>query len=276
MKLTRRDFVGGMAASSVVWVKAAATDVKKYVRYTHQNRVSYGILAGETVKEIRGDLFGSRAETGTKVKLSDVKLLWPCEPRKVLAVGLNYRSHLGDRPAPKNPEMFYKPISALLEPGGEIVIPTTAKNVHFEGELVVVIGKKARKVSLAEAENCIFGVTCGNDVSERDWQKNDLQWWRAKGADTFAPFGPAIAVGLDYKKSRLQTRVNGEVKQSQLISDLLFDPPAVVSFVSQYVTLLPGDVIYTGTPGATSAMKPGDIVEVEIDGIGILRNKVTA
>jgi 2-keto-4-pentenoate hydratase/2-oxohepta-3-ene-1,7-dioic acid hydratase in catechol pathway len=113
-------------------------------------------------------------------------------------------------------------------------------------------------------------------VSERDWQKNDLQWWRAKGADTFGPLGPAIAVGLDYKASRLQTRVNGEVKQSQFLSDLLFDPATVVSHASRCVTLFPGDVIYTGTPGSTSALKPGDTVEVEIDGIGILKNTVAA
>jgi 2-keto-4-pentenoate hydratase/2-oxohepta-3-ene-1,7-dioic acid hydratase in catechol pathway len=121
----------------------------------------------------------------------------------------------------------------------------------------------------------IFGYTCHNDVSERDWQRGDLQWWRSKGSDTFAPLGPVIVTGLDYKKSRLQMRVNREVKQSQLLSDLLFDAPAIVSFTSQYVTLEPGDVIYTGTPGATTAMKPDDVVEVEIDGIGILKNKVT-
>lgn len=276
MEITRRDFLESMAATSMTWLPPAEAGVTKYARYVHQGRISYGILEGETVKEISGGLFGSRAETGKKAKLSDIKLLWPCEPPKVLAVGLNYKSHLGERPAPKNPEIFYKPISALVEPGGEIVIPPGAQNVHFEGELVVVIGKKARRISVAEAASCIFGFTCGNDVSERDWQKSDLQWWRAKGADTFAALGPAIAVGLDYKKSRLQTRVNGQVKQSQLVSDLLFDAPAVVSFVSQYVTLLPGDVIYTGTPGATSAMKPGDTVEVEIDGIGILSNRVTA
>jgi len=247
----------------------------RYVRYQHQSRVFYGVLEGETIKEIRGGLFDTRAETGNKVALGSVKLLHRCEPGKVLAVGLNYRSHLGDRPAPRNPEIFFKATSSLLEPGGDIVIPPGAKNVHFEGELVVVIGKKSRRVSATEAEACIFGFTCGNDVSERDWQKNDLQWWRAKGSDTFAPLGPAIVSGLDYKKSRLQTRVNGEVKQSQFLSDLIFDPPTVVSFASQCVTLLPGDVIYTGTPGSTSAMKPGDVVEVEIDGIGLLRNKVT-
>ncbi len=246
----------------------------KYVRYEHERRVSYGVLDGETVREIRGGLFDSKAETGNRLNLRSVKLLWPCDPGKVLAVGLNYKSHLGNRPVPKNPEIFFKATSSLMEPEGEIVIPAGAQNVHFEGELVLVMGKKARRVSVSEAEACIFGYTCGNDVSERDWQKNDLQWWRAKGSDTFAPLGPAIAVGLDYKKSRLQTRLNGEVKQSQFLSDLVFDPPTVVSFVSQYVTLLPGDVIYTGTPGTTSAMKAGDVVEVEIDGIGTLRNKV--
>jgi 2-keto-4-pentenoate hydratase/2-oxohepta-3-ene-1,7-dioic acid hydratase in catechol pathway len=171
--------------------------------------------------------------------------------------------------------LFFKPLTSLQNPDGEIAIPPGAKNVHYEGELVIVIGKRAQRVAAEKANDYIFGYTCGNDVSERDWQRGDLQWWRAKGSDTFGPLGPAIAVGLDYKKSRLQTRVNGEAKQSQLLSDLLFDAAAVVSFASQYVTLERGDVIYTGTPGATSAMKPGDVVEVEIDGIGILRNRVT-
>jgi len=274
MELTRRTFLTGLAAMNIPWRQTRAGSVTKYVRYEHRGNVSYGILEGDTIKQIRGGLFGSRAETGSRVKLRQAKLLWPCEPSQVLAVGLNYKSHLGDRPAPKNPELFFKALSSLVEPEGNIVIPPGAQNVHFEGELVIVIGKKARRVSLAEAPNYIFGFTCGNDVSERDWQRNDLQWWRAKGSDTFAPLGPAIVVDFDYKRSRLQTRVNGEVKQSQLVSDLLFDPPAIVSFASQYVTLHPGDVIYTGTPGATSAMKPGDIVEVEIDGIGILRNRV--
>jgi 2-keto-4-pentenoate hydratase/2-oxohepta-3-ene-1,7-dioic acid hydratase in catechol pathway len=275
MEVTRRTFLGGLAAASAGWGQTPGAAVTRYVRYEHQGKTAYGILDGDTIKEIRGGLFGSRTESGVKVKASAVKLLWPCEPPKVLAVGLNYKSHLGDRPAPKNPELFYKPTSALLPTGGTIVIPAGAKNVHYEGELVVVMGKKASRITPAQARDTIFGVACGNDVSERDWQKNDLQWWRAKGSDTFASLGPVIVTGLDYMKSRLQTRLNGEVKQSQLISDLIVDPPTVVSFVSHYVTLIPGDIIYTGTPGATSAMKPGDIVEVEIDGIGILRNPVS-
>jgi len=250
--------------------------VRRFVRYEHRGAVSYGILEGAGISQIKGNLFEGGAETGVNIELQEVRLLWPCEPSKMLAVGLNYKSHLGDRPAPVRPELFWKPISCLLEPGGKIVIPEGATNVHYEGELVVVIGRKTKGVSPQEATGCIFGYTCGIDVSEREWQKDDLQWWRAKGSDTFGPLGPAIALGLDYKESRLQTRVNGEVKQSQFLSDLLFDPATVVSHASRCVTLLPGDVIYTGTPGSTSALRPGDVVEVEIDGIGILKNEVEA
>jgi 2-keto-4-pentenoate hydratase/2-oxohepta-3-ene-1,7-dioic acid hydratase in catechol pathway len=253
-----------------------ARPVSKYIRYEHRGSVSYGLLDDGIISQISGGLFSGGTQTGVKIGLGEARLLWPCEPSKILAVGLNYKSHLGTRPAPVRPELFWKPTSCLLEPGGKIVIPEGATNVHYEGELVVVIGRKAKGVSPEEAAGCIFGYTCGIDVSERDWQKNDLQWWRAKGADTFGPLGPAIAVGLDYKTSRLQTRVNGEVKQSQFLSDLLFDPATVVSHASRCVTLLPGDVIYTGTPGTTGALKLGDVVEVEIDGIGVLKNEVAA
>lgn len=276
MEISRRDFCSSLAAAGVALPQVASEKVVRYVRYENRGKISYGILEGDSINEVRGGLFDKRAETGTKVKLAAVKLLWPCEPTKLLAVGLNYKSHLGNRPAPEKAELFFKPLTSLQNPEGEIVIPPGAKNVHYEGELVIVIGKRARRVAAERAADYIFGYTCGNDVSERDWQRGDLQWWRAKGSDTFAPLGPAIAVGLDYKKSRLQTRVNGEVKQSQLLSDLLFDAAAIVSFTSQYVTLEAGDVIYTGTPGATSAMKPGDVVEVEIDGIGLLKNRVAA
>ena len=278
MHTTRRSFVGSLAAGAAGAGRAAAAagKVTRFVRYRHSGGISYGILEGETIRELRGNIFEKYSETGTTRRLADVKLLAPCDPPKILAIGLNYKSHIGNNPAPKHPEIFLKATSALLEPEGSIVIPEGAKNVHYEGELVIVMGKKAKSVSVADAPNYIFGYTCGNDVSERDWQKGDLQWARAKASDTFAPLGPAIAAGLDYPKSRLTTRLNGEVKQTQLISDLIFDPPAIVAFVSQFITLLPGDVIYTGTPGATSAMKPGDIVEVEIEGIGVLRNKVAS
>src|SRR5215510_8969892 len=275
MEISRRTLSSSLAAAGAGWRWQSSDKVIKYVRYEYRSKVSYGILDGDSIKEMRNGLFDSNGETGKKVKLAEVKLLYPCEPTKVLAVGLNYKSHLGDRPAPEKPELFFKPLTSLQNPSGQIVIPPGAKNVHYEGEMVIVIGKQAQRVPVERAADYIFGYTCGNDVSERDWQRGDLQWWRAKGSDTFGPLGPVIVSGLDIKKSRLQTRLNGEVKQSQVLSDLIFDSAKIVSFTSQYVTLERGDVIYTGTPGSTSAMKPGDIVEVEIDGIGILSNRVT-
>jgi 2-keto-4-pentenoate hydratase/2-oxohepta-3-ene-1,7-dioic acid hydratase in catechol pathway len=262
--------------------QSAAQSVTHYVRYDLGGTTSYGVLDGETIRPISGDLFGGRTPTGETVKLSEVKLRYPCEPPKVLAVGLNYASHIGSRPKPTQPEIFYKPTTSLQDPDGPIVIPPDSKDVHYEAEFVIVMGKTARSVSADNALDYVLGYTCGNDVSERNWQNGsqgdtaDRQWWRAKGSDTFGPMGPSIAVGLDYPKSRIQLRLNGEVKQTQLISDLIFGPPEIVSFVSQYITLTPGDVIFTGTPGSTSAMKPGDTVEVEIEGIGILRNPVVA
>lgn len=249
----------------------------KYVRYTSAGTTSYGILDGDTVREIPGGLFGSRTATGATHALSSVKLLAPIVPGKILCVGLNYKSHLAGRPQPAHPEIFYKPTSALQNPGDPIVIPRDATNLHYEGEIVVVMGKTARHVSPEEAKAAIFGVTCGNDVSERNWQAGegkDLQWWRAKGSDTFAPLGPAIVTEIEYGNLLLQTRLNGEVVQKQYTSDLIFDCPTIVSWISNWVTLEAGDIIYTGTPGSTRKMSAGDTVEVEIDHIGVLSNPV--
>jgi 2-keto-4-pentenoate hydratase/2-oxohepta-3-ene-1,7-dioic acid hydratase in catechol pathway len=251
--------------------------VTQYIRYRTGSSESYGILEGETVREIRGHLFGEHAATGRTLALAGVTLLYPCLPTKILCVGLNYKSHLGGRPQPSRPEIFYKPLSALQNPGGSIVTPRDATDLHYEGEMVAVIGKTARNLSAEEARASIFGVTCGNDVSERNWQHGagkDLQWWRAKGSDTFAPFGPAIATGLDYGNLRLTTRLNGEIVQQQSTSDLIFDCAAIVSWISGWVTLNPGDVIYTGTPGSTRKMSPGDAVQVELEGVGVLENPV--
>ncbi len=248
----------------------------QYIRYQTGSATGYGVLEGDTIRALQGDLF-HHSETGATVPSSSAKLLAPCVPGKIFAVGLNYKSHLGGRPQPAQPEIFYKPVTAVQDPGGDIVIPRDATDVHYEGELVVVIGKQTRNVSPEEARDSIFGVTCGNDVSDRNWQhgeKKDLQWWRAKGCDTFAPLGPVIVTGIDYGKLLLQTRLNGEVVQKQYTSDLIFDCPSIVSWISGWVTLMPGDLIYTGTPGSTKRMKPGDEVEVEIEGIGTLRNSV--
>jgi 2-keto-4-pentenoate hydratase/2-oxohepta-3-ene-1,7-dioic acid hydratase in catechol pathway len=253
---------------------AARQNVVRYVRYMHQNAVSYGILEGDTIRQLEGNPFAGATPTGRQVKLAEARLLAPCQPSKVIAVGLNYKSHLGERPTATYPGLFAKLPTSIIGPDEAIAVPDDAKNVHFEGELVVVIGRRAKNVSTADAARYVFGVTAGNDISERDWQKSDLQWFRAKASDTFGPLGPAIVTGLNYGDLLLQTRLNGEVVQSQRTKDLIFDVPAIVSYISRFVTLEPGDVIYTGTPGTTRAMKPGDAVEIEIEGIGVLRNRV--
>jgi 2-keto-4-pentenoate hydratase/2-oxohepta-3-ene-1,7-dioic acid hydratase in catechol pathway len=266
------------AIMCMIWMgwASAQEGVTKYVRYSHQGRTSYGILEGETIRELEGDLFSSPRPTGKSVSSADVTLLAPCEPSKIIAVGLNYKSHLGERPKPEYPGLFAKYPTSLIAQGEEIVIPPGSNNLHYEGELVVVIGKKAKNVSVADAPQYVFGVTAGNDVSERDWQRDDLQWIRAKASDTFGPVGPAIVRGLNYKDLQVQTRLNGEVRQNESSKDLLYDVDHIVSYISRYITLMPGDMIFTGTPGSTQPMKPGDVVEVEVEGVGILRNIVAA
>lgn len=278
MPTTRREFLAAAVPAAALAQSPAPATVTRYVRFEQGALVRYGILDGERIRVLRGGLFDPPRESGV-VKLADVKLLYPIHPPKVLAVGLNYKSHIGNRPAPKYCEIFYKPVTCLQHPGAPIVIPKTSKNTHYEGELVIVVGKRAKDATPEQARDIIFGVTCGNDVSERDWQggpEKDLQWWRAKGADTFGPLGPVIARGLDYGNLLLQTRLNGTVVQKANTNDLLFDCHQIVSAISQYVTLERGDIIYTGTPGSTRRMKPGDKVEVEIEGIGILSNPVAA
>jgi 2-keto-4-pentenoate hydratase/2-oxohepta-3-ene-1,7-dioic acid hydratase in catechol pathway len=254
----------------------AQEGVNKYVRYSHAGTTAYGILRGETITRLDGQLFSSPRETDETVSLSEVRLLAPCEPSKVIAVGLNYQSHLGDREPAEYPGLFAKYPTSIIGPEAEIVMPRDSRNLHYEGELVVVIGKRAEDVSAEAAADYIFGVAAGNDVSERDWQRDDLQWLRAKASDTFGPIGPAIVSGLDYNDLLLETRVNGETRQSERTRDLIFDVEAIVSYVSRYVTLLPGDVIFTGTPGSTMALQPGDVVEVDLEGVGVLRNTVVA
>jgi 2-keto-4-pentenoate hydratase/2-oxohepta-3-ene-1,7-dioic acid hydratase in catechol pathway len=263
-----------VVACATLLTADAGGQVTRYVRYAAGNTVAYGILEGESIREVAGDLFIAPRPTGRSVRRADVRLLAPVEPKKVIAVGLNYKTHLGERPAATYPGLFAKLPSSIVGPDADIIYPADAENLHFEGELVVVIGRRARNVSPAEAPRHVFGVTAGNDVSERNWQRADLQWFRAKASDTFGPLGPVLVTGLNYGDLLLETRVNGKVLQSQRTKDLIFDVPAIVSYVSRYVTLEPGDVIYTGTPGTTSAMRPGDVVEVEIEGIGILRNTV--
>ena len=222
------------------------------VRFQQADQIQYGVLQGDLVRPIRGDIFGEHEILEESIPLSSVHLLAPVDPSKVIAVGLNYQSHLGDREPAPYPGLFAKYPTSLVGPDEPIVRPPDSRNLHYEGEMVIVIGREAKNVPESEAASFVFGVTAGNDISERDWQSEDLQWFRAKGSDTFGPVGPAIARGLDHNNLLLQTRVNGEVLQSENTADLLFDVEAIVSYVSRYVTLLPGDIIFTGTPGSSA------------------------
>jgi len=283
MQMTRRSWLEGVAGAAALSAMGSgsgrgqegnAAGPVRYVRFAKDGREQSGMIEGETVRALRGGPFAGSRPVGPSHPLREVELLAPCTPTKILAMAGNYRSHLENTPPPKNPEFFLKPPSALLAPEGVIVIPPGTADVHYEGELVIVIGKRASRVPAADALAYVLGYTCGNDVSARDWQANDRQWWRAKGCDTFAPLGPWIVAGIDASDLLLTTRLNGEIRQQARTSELIYGVADIVSFASAHVTLLPGDLIFTGTPGTTSPMKSGDTVEVEIEGIGVLRNRV--
>jgi 2-keto-4-pentenoate hydratase/2-oxohepta-3-ene-1,7-dioic acid hydratase in catechol pathway len=282
MTLMRVAGLTALLLSILIGETTLAQEVTRYVRYSHNDSIAYGVVDGDQVRQLDGAPWSGGTPTGAVVSTDDVVLLAPAEPSKVIAVGYNYISHREDmtheenRPIPEHPPLFLKLPTTITGPGTNIVYPADATDLHYEGELVVVIGKTASKVSAGDAHEYIFGVTAGNDVSERDWQANDLQWLRAKASDTFGPLGPSIVTGLNYLDLRVQTRLNGKTMQDQSSRDHIHDIHAILSFVSQYVTLLPGDIIYTGTPGSTSAMKPGDVVEIEVEGVGVLRNQVVA
>ncbi|MCH2131721.1 MAG: fumarylacetoacetate hydrolase family protein [Pirellulaceae bacterium] len=258
-------------------------ETQRFVRFEVDGTPVYGIVEGERVWQLDGDLFGDWKKTDAVHELSSLKLLPPAQPTQVLALAGNYRSHLKDEvvsPRFQIPQPFYKSPSCLVAHGQPIIYPKDATTVHYEAELVVVIGKRCRNVSPEQAMGYVFGVTAGNDVSERVWQNDqntkDVQWWRAKGADTFGPVGPFLVRGLDYGNLLLRLRLNGQVRQEERTDHFLHDIPTAVSFISQYVTLNPGDMIFTGTPGKTDVIQPGDIVEVELEGVGVLRNPVVA
>lgn len=263
-----------------VEVLAEENQSKLYARFKHENKTSYGLVEGDKVRVIKGNLFGKKwSTTDQTLSLGEVQLLVPVRPRQVFAMAGNYKSHLSGDSIPekfRTPQPFLKTISSLQRHEGEIQLPPESDPVHYEAEMVVVIGKKCRNASKEDALEYVFGVTCGNDVSARAWQKNDVQWWRAKASDTFSPCGPYIATGLDYDNLLMKLRLNGKVVQEERTNMLIHDVASTVSFISQHTTLLPGDLIFTGTPGKTGEIHPGDEVEVELEGVGILRNKVVA
>jgi 2-keto-4-pentenoate hydratase/2-oxohepta-3-ene-1,7-dioic acid hydratase in catechol pathway len=251
-----------------------ADGVTKYARFRVGDTVSYGVVDGGRVRRLEGDLFGEWQTTGETYPLADVELLVPSTPTKVIALAGNYRDHLGDTPVPEHPEPFYKVPSCLIPHEANVVLPATTEDVHYEAELVIVIGRRAKDVSADDSLKFVLGVTCGNDISARIWQRGDRQWWRAKGSDTFGPCGPFIVSGIDYNNLDMELRVNGQVRQKTNTKNQIHDVAQTVSFISRHITLEPGDLIYSGTPGQTTALKPGDVVEVEIQNVGVLRNPV--
>jgi 2-keto-4-pentenoate hydratase/2-oxohepta-3-ene-1,7-dioic acid hydratase in catechol pathway len=252
----------------------------RIARFSLDDDLFYGLLEedGATLLVLSGDpLVGNVTTTGRRVPLDDVRLLAPVIPRsKVVAIGRNYADHAAElgHELPPEPLVFLKPNTSVIGPGDPIVRPEGATRVDFEGELAVVIGRVARSVPRHRADEVIFGYTVANDVTERNWQNGDGQWWRAKGSDTFCPLGPFLATSLDVTDLAITTRLDGEPKQSGRTSQMIHDVPAIIEHVSSAMTLLPGDVILTGTPAGVCPMVAGQHVEVEIEGIGVLRNPV--
>ena len=253
----------------------------KILRYELGGQAEYGVLDEDgSVLELAGSPFdGPRA--GARVAgLGDVRVLAPVVPSKIICVGLNYVSHIAESGAatPPFPMLFMKPPTAVIAQGEAIVYPTHGKVVHYEAELTAVIGREARRVSVEAALDYVLGYTCGNDVSERVIQAGEMKMGAmlvGKGFDTFCPLGPVIATDLDSTDVDVKARVNGETKQDSNTSDLLFSVAYLVSYISQSTTLLPGDVILTGTPGGVGPIAAGDTVEIELSGVGVLSNPVT-
>lgn len=249
------------------------------VRYRRDGQDAYGLIQDGVVYAAEGDIFGG-ASAGAEVGgLDDVELLAPVTPGKILAVGLNYLDHItedaGDFTAPETPILFLKPPSSLVGSGVPIVLPRGAEQVEAEAELTVVIGRTARYVRAEDADQYILGFAAGNDVSARDYQFKDNQWMRAKGFDTFCPIGP-IVTGVRADDLAIASRVNGEARQDSHTRHLLFDVPTLVAFCSRVMTLHPGDLIMTGTPAHPPHIVPGDTVEIEIEGLPVLRNPCIA
>lgn len=248
----------------------------KLLRFATDGQARYGAVEQRQIRELTGDPFGSLRFGPRSFQLEDVTLLPPCEPSKIVAVGVNYKAHaqeMGHR-LPEEPLLFLKPPSTIVGPGGVIHYPDGVTRLDYEAELAVVINKKARDITPEQAPGVILGYTCLNDVTARDLQQKDKQWTRAKSFDTFAPIGPWIVTDLDPSNLKIEGMLNGEIKQSSTTSDLIFPVPFLVSFISKIMTLLPGDVITTGTPSGVGPMQRGDTIEVVIEGIGRLTNTV--
>jgi 2-keto-4-pentenoate hydratase/2-oxohepta-3-ene-1,7-dioic acid hydratase in catechol pathway len=256
----------------------------RWIRYSHQGRTSYGILEGDRIVEVSGDPFAGYQRTKVVRDLKAVKVEVPVVPPTFYCVGLNYAEHIREMAAkhgikanlPEQPDVGYRAVNALIAHEEPVVIPSDATKVQYEGELVVVIGRKAKHLSEADALSCVLGYTIGNDVSERVWQKSDRTLWRAKNADTFKPMGPWIDTQVDLDKLETVVRRNGKETLRFRTNDMIFGVARYISTMSRYLTLYPGDIIWMGTDGISPDLAAGDVVEVELTGLGTLRNPFVA
>jgi 2-keto-4-pentenoate hydratase/2-oxohepta-3-ene-1,7-dioic acid hydratase in catechol pathway len=250
----------------------------RLARFRHGDRIATGSIEGQFARPLGGTFFDNPLPTGEEIPLSEVRLLTPVLPSKVVAVGRNYADHAAEMGAgvPEEPVIFLKPSTAVTGPGDSIPYPSISSRVDHEAELAVVIGRLARSVRAEEAGRFILGYTCGNDVTARDLQQRDGQWTRGKGFDGFCPLGPWVETEVDPIDLAIDCRVNGRVRQASRTSQLTFGPAELVEFITRVMTLLPGDVILTGTPAGVGPLQVGDRVEVEVEGIGVLENEVVA
>ena len=248
----------------------------RIVRAKHQDEVFYAILEKDAVERLNGTPYDGIERDGRKYSVADVQLLAPAEPTKIVCVGKNYKAHADEMKEgqPEEPLLFLKPNTCIVGNGDNVVYPALSKRVDYEAELGVVIGKKAHAVESGHAAEYIFGYTCLNDVTARDIQKGDGQWTRGKGFDTFCPIGPWIETELDAGNMRIRSILNGEVRQDSTTAMMTHSIDKLICYMSACMTLLPGDIIATGTPEGIGPMQRGDVIEVEIEGIGTLKNRI--
>lgn len=253
----------------------------RIVRFSREGDVGFGVLDGDppVVAEIAGHPFTAPTLSGQRYPLADVRLIAPILPSKVVAIGKNYADHVremgGDEPPPE-PVIFLKPSSSVIGPDETISYPKQSERVEHEAELAVIIGRLCRDVPRDRASDVVFGYTCGNDVTARDLQRSDGQWTRAKGFDTFCPLGPWVETSLDTSDLAISASVNAQPRQSARTSQLLHDVPALISYISSVMTLIPGDVVLTGTPAGVGPLETGDEVSVSVEGVGTLTNRVAS
>jgi 2-keto-4-pentenoate hydratase/2-oxohepta-3-ene-1,7-dioic acid hydratase in catechol pathway len=250
----------------------------RIARFVVNKQPRYGVIEDTVIREIQGDIFGKFVVTNHTHALKRIRLLTPTDPSKIVGVGLNYHDHAAEMKlsTPEEPIIFLKSPTAVLPHRGRILYPTSCRRLDYEAELGIVIKRTARAVPIEKAHRYVLGYVCVNDVTARDLQRKDGQWTRSKSFDTFAPFGPWIETDLDLSDAPIRAFLNGVVRQESNVNNLIFEVPYLIHFISTVMTLYPGDVITTGTPAGVGPMRPGDTIEIEVEGIGRLSNTVVA